>query len=43
MALDGTPILGGREDKTGDGELGDDAPTLGVLATAILGGVGVKD
>ena len=44
IALGGTPILGGCEDKTeGDGELPADAPVLRVHATAILGGVGVKN
>jgi len=43
VSVDGTPILGGCEDKTtGDGELPADAPVLNVHATAILGGVGVK-
>lgn len=44
VALGGTPILGGCEDKTeGDGELPADAPVLKVHATAILGGVDVKN
>ena len=44
IALGGTPILGGCEDKTGgDGELPADAPVLRVHATAILGGVDVKN
>ena len=44
VSMEGTPILGGCEDKTsGDGELGDDAPVLRVHATAILGGVDVKN
>jgi len=44
VSVDGTPILGGCEDKTtGDGELPADAPVLNVHATAILGGVGVKN
>lgn len=44
VALDGTPIFGGCEDKTeGDGRLGSDAPVLHVHATAILGGVDVKN
>ena len=44
VALGGTPILGGCEDKTeGDGELSADAPVLRVNATAILGGVDVKN
>jgi hypothetical protein len=44
VSMEGTPILGGCEDKTGgDGELAADAPTLRVHATAILGGVGVKN
>ena len=41
--LAGTPILGGVEDKTGDGELAADAPVLMIHATAIFGGVGVKN
>ena len=44
VALVGTPILGGCEDKTeGDGELPADAPVLNVHATAIFGGVDVKN
>jgi hypothetical protein len=43
VALDGTPILGGCEDKTKDGELPADAPMLKVHATAIFGGVDVKN
>jgi len=44
VALGGTPILGGCEDKTeGDGELPADAPLLKVHATAIFGGVDVKN
>jgi hypothetical protein len=44
VAMGGTPILGGCEDKTeGDGELPADAPLLNVHATAIFGGVGVKN
>jgi hypothetical protein len=44
VALGGTPILGGCEDKTeGDGELPADAPVLKVHATAIFGGVDVKN
>ena len=44
VALGGTPILGGCEDKTeGDGELPADAPVLNVHATAIFGGVDVKN
>ncbi len=44
VELGGTPILGGCEDKTeGDGELAADAPVLKVHATAILGGVDVKN
>jgi LiaF transmembrane domain len=44
VSLGSTPILGGCEDKTeGDGELPADAPVLNVHATAILGGVGVKN
>jgi hypothetical protein len=42
--LGGMPILGGFQDKTeGDGELPPDAPTLHVHATAIFGGVDVKN
>ena len=44
VSLGGTPILGGCEDKTeGDGELPADAPVLNVHATAIFGGVDVKN
>ena len=44
VALGGTPILGGCEDKTeGDGELSADASVLKVHATAIFGGVDVKN
>lgn len=44
IALDGTPIFGGCEDKTeGDGHPGPDAPLLRVHATAIMGGVDVKN
>jgi hypothetical protein len=43
VALEGTPILGGCEDKTADGDLPADAPTLRVHATAIFGGVDVKN
>lgn len=44
VALGGTPILGGFEDKTeGDGEIPPDAPLLKVHATAIFGGVDVKN
>jgi len=44
VALGGTPILGGCEDKTGgDGELPAEAPVLRVHATAIFGGVDVKN
>jgi hypothetical protein len=44
VALGGTPILGGCEDKTeGNGSLPEDAPTLNVHATAIFGGVDVKN
>jgi hypothetical protein len=43
VALDGTPIFGGCEDKTEDGELPADAPVLNVHATAIMGGVDVKN
>lgn len=44
VSLGGTPIFGGCEDKTdGDGELPADAPLLKVHATAIFGGVDVKN
>ena len=44
VALDGTPIFGGCEDKTGgDGHVTADAPVLRVHATAIMGGVDVKN
>jgi hypothetical protein len=44
VSLDGTPILGGFEDKTtGDGEPGEDAPVLHVHATAIAGGIDVEN
>ena len=44
VALGGTPIFGGCEDKTeGDGELPADSPLLKVHATAIFGGVDVKN
>jgi predicted membrane protein len=43
VALGGTPILGGCEDKTEAVELASDAPVLNVNATAIFGGVGVKN
>ena len=44
VALGGTPILGGCEDKTeGNGEFPADAPVLKVNATAILGGIDVKN
>lgn len=44
VAVGGTPILGGVEDKTqGDGDLPPDAPLLNVHATAIFGGVDVKN
>jgi hypothetical protein len=44
VALGGTPILGGCEDKTeGNGDLPTDAPVLKVHATAIFGGVDVKN
>lgn len=42
VSVDSTPILGGCTDKTEDGELAADAPTLNVHATAIFGGVDVK-
>ncbi|HEX9121760.1 MAG TPA: LiaF domain-containing protein [Actinomycetota bacterium] len=44
VELGSTPIFGGCEDKTeGDGELPADAPLLKVHATAILGGINVKN
>jgi hypothetical protein len=43
VALGATPILGGCEDKTEDGELLPEAPVLTVNATAILGGIDVKN
>jgi hypothetical protein len=44
VALDSTPILGGCEDKTqSDGELSAESPVLKVHATAIFGGVDVKN
>jgi hypothetical protein len=43
VELGGTPIFGGCEDKTEDGELSADAPVLNVHATAIFGGVGLKN
>ncbi|HET9249803.1 MAG TPA: LiaF domain-containing protein [Actinomycetota bacterium] len=44
VALGGTPIFGGCEDKTeGNAELDDGAPLLRVHATAVFGGVGVKN
>ena len=44
VSLGGTPIFGGCEDKTdGEGELPADAPLLKVHATAIFGGVDVKN
>jgi predicted membrane protein len=44
VELGGLPIFGGYEDKTvGDGELLPDAPVLKVAATAIFGGVDVKN
>lgn len=44
VALGGLPIFGGYEDKTaGNGELPPDAPVLEVSATAIFGGVDVKN
>lgn len=43
VSVDGTPILGGVEDKTEDGaDLSPDAPLLTVHGTAIFGGVDVK-
>ncbi|MGZ4508050.1 MAG: LiaF transmembrane domain-containing protein [Blastococcus sp.] len=42
--LGGLPIFGGYEDKTtGNGDLPSDAPVLRVAATAIFGGVDVKN
>lgn len=43
IALGGMPILGGYQDKTEDGELPAEAPVLRVHATAIFGGVDVKN
>jgi predicted membrane protein len=43
VELDGMPILGGLEDKTEDGHNAGDAPVLNVHATAIMGGVDVKN
>lgn len=44
VAIEGTPIFGGFEDKTkGEPELPADAPVLNVHATAIFGGVDVKN
>ena len=44
VSLTGLPIFGGYDDKTrGDGELPADAPELRVSATAIFGGVSVKN
>lgn len=44
VAIEGTPIFGGFEDKTeNEGELPADAPVLNVHATAIFGGVDVKN
>ena len=44
VALDGTPIFGGCEDKTDGGmERTENAPLLNVHATAIFGGVDVKN
>jgi hypothetical protein len=44
VQMSGLPIFGGYEDKTsGHGQLPPDAPTLKVAATAIFGGVTVKN
>jgi len=44
VSLSGLPIFGGFDDKTrGEGELLPDAPELTVAATAIFGGVSVKN
>jgi predicted membrane protein len=44
VSVSGVPIFGGYEDKTkGDGPPPPDAPELTVSATAIFGGVGVKN
>jgi hypothetical protein len=44
VELGGLPIFGGYEDKTsGNGDVLPDAPVLKVAATAIFGGVGVKN
>ena len=44
VELGGLPIFGGYEDKTaGNGDVLPDAPVLKVAATAIFGGVDVKN
>jgi len=44
VSLSGLPIFGGYEDKTRtEGELPPDAPELRVSATAMFGGVNVKN
>lgn len=44
VELGGLPVFGGYEDKTsGDGDVPADAPVLKVAATAIFGGVDVKN
>ena len=44
VELGGLPIFGGYEDKTyGNGDVPPDAPVLKVGATAIFGGVGIKN
>jgi len=44
VELGGLPIFGGYDDKTaGNGDIGPDAPVLKVAATAIFGGVDVKN
>ena len=44
VTMSGLPIFGGYEDKThGDGSLPPDAPVLKVGATAVFGGVTVKN
>lgn len=44
VAIDGMPIFGGLDDKTsGEAELPAEAPVLNVHATAVFGGVDVKN
>lgn len=42
VAIRGTPLLGGFDDKTDGGAAGEDAPLLQITGTAIMGGVDVK-